>query len=526
MEDASFKSRVQQAFGALRSSSTSQRFWSVSEQEVERREWKTRQRDSSRDNAHCGAYYEEIARLVRQSRRGKSGRDIEGKWEDDLEAHRDENDMDIDHSWGSARGSNSRDEEGDWRERDMEEEGKEMRMMVGLDSTLDFEDEEDTYDKVAIGREGVGERLYMKDVQGSEDKINSFNVLPCSLSELRNVPRDPRANHLAARERLDEDSREAGTLSSRQYVESEQKQGFKRKSASETVMSRQDDECLIETKSILKKQKLGNGSHIYFPIVKPLEEIHAVESVPFPLKEPVVKDLESLPVVNQETGESEPPPLEKGHFEDCKLSSIEDNVKNVQDKKLTKRVRFVLHDSENSCDLQDIQVPAVTNKASHGHSSVVPDYVRNPSKYIHYTLDWSDEDDEKQNVEAFKSCQQLLGLSNTIRECEEKAFELPGKLEFRPRRKDCLKGNHTRACHHAIATEETALLALPAGIAAGYALEEQMQHVTSSMDGFSGTNVMEGYATHETVTEEKPAKGPRKYRSKMVVSDTDEKMEN
>ena len=32
----------------------------------------------------------------------------------------------------------------------------------------------------------------------------------------------------------------------------------------------------------------------------------------------------------------------------------------------------------------------------------MPDYVKNPSKYIHYTLDWSNEDSDTMNMQVFK----------------------------------------------------------------------------------------------------------------------------
>nr|XP_027102077.1 uncharacterized protein LOC113723010 [Coffea arabica] len=57
-----------------------------------------------------------------------------------------------------------------------------IRSSIGLDCTLDFEDEEDEYDKVAVGREKAGEGCSQR----------------------------PRANHMAAKLRLREDAEAAG----------------------------------------------------------------------------------------------------------------------------------------------------------------------------------------------------------------------------------------------------------------------------------------------------------------------------
>ncbi|XP_004310246.1 PREDICTED: uncharacterized protein LOC101315405 [Fragaria vesca subsp. vesca] len=68
---------------------------------------------------------------------------------------------------------------------------------IGMDPTLDFEDEEDEYDKVASGAEAADDvRLFMDDVTRHGSYLNSYNVL---------VGKDSRANHPAARHRLRED---------------------------------------------------------------------------------------------------------------------------------------------------------------------------------------------------------------------------------------------------------------------------------------------------------------------------------
>lgn len=78
---------------------------------------------------------------------------------------------------------------------------------IGLDCTLDNEEEEDDFDKVALGRENAGDRLYMSDVKAGRGSPNIFlDDLPDAVESME---RDPRANHLAARIRLKEDDEEA-----------------------------------------------------------------------------------------------------------------------------------------------------------------------------------------------------------------------------------------------------------------------------------------------------------------------------
>lgn len=73
----------------------------------------------------------------------------------------------------------------------------EIRSSIGLDSTLDNEEEEDEYDRVAEGREDAGDRLYMKNIIDQE--------ISCDPPEY-NIRRDPCANHMAAQVRLKEDA--------------------------------------------------------------------------------------------------------------------------------------------------------------------------------------------------------------------------------------------------------------------------------------------------------------------------------
>ncbi|KAL5171882.1 hypothetical protein HKD37_16G044751 [Glycine soja] len=89
---------------------------------------------------------------------------------------------------------------------DYDDEQWQIRAGIGRDCTLDYEEEEDQYDKQAIGKENSGDRVYMKDLNDDGVEISSCNVFPTSF---RDFVRDPRANHLAARIRLKQDDEAA-----------------------------------------------------------------------------------------------------------------------------------------------------------------------------------------------------------------------------------------------------------------------------------------------------------------------------
>lgn len=75
-----------------------------------------------------------------------------------------------------------------------------------------MQEEEDEYDKVAVGKEKGGDRLYMKDITDCGGvEMDSCTELPTSV---RNFTRDPRANHLAAKVRLKEDAEASNSIDS------------------------------------------------------------------------------------------------------------------------------------------------------------------------------------------------------------------------------------------------------------------------------------------------------------------------
>jgi hypothetical protein len=86
---------------------------------------------------------------------------------------------------------------------DYGDEEWEIKSLIGLDSTLDYEEEEDEYDKVADGKEEAKGNMYMKEINDYGIDVESSSMLPTSFKE---VVKDPRANLLAAKLRLKEDA--------------------------------------------------------------------------------------------------------------------------------------------------------------------------------------------------------------------------------------------------------------------------------------------------------------------------------
>ncbi|XP_009615549.1 uncharacterized protein [Nicotiana tomentosiformis] len=158
MDDDSFRARVHKVFGALSSSAPSSA-WSLTDDEVEKKEWNRSALKEDDDQTLSSSSYDG---LFKQNRRRNMN---------------DPND----------------EESGFEHPNDVWD----IRSSIGLDSTLDNEDEEDEYDRVAEGRVGAGDRLYMKNVIDQETSYDPSG---------RSIRRDARANHMAAQVRLKEDA--------------------------------------------------------------------------------------------------------------------------------------------------------------------------------------------------------------------------------------------------------------------------------------------------------------------------------
>ncbi|KAL7608858.1 hypothetical protein Lser_V15G13396 [Lactuca serriola] len=205
MED-SFKVRVDRAFGSLEASSSStikstssslSSLWCLTDEEIKRNEWIqdkiTVHKDKDEEHIHRlktpKIYSSFLQGLLAEP--STSHQDLES----DIQELEDEEDEEQQPPL-SKPDDHSND---DWN----------IRSSVGMDCTLDNEEEEDGYDKVALGREESTDRFYMRDVNDYEVEMDSNNELPDSITD---VIRDPRANHMAAKLRLKEDEESARKL--------------------------------------------------------------------------------------------------------------------------------------------------------------------------------------------------------------------------------------------------------------------------------------------------------------------------
>lgn len=124
--DESFRLRVEKVFGSLASSKPSalqSSMWSLTDDEVERREWRRGTDTSDREDTPCAASFDDFAKKDKRVSRRKLRRGLEED-PDDLNDHEDDGDEKPDRSF---RGGDEESEE--W----------EIRSSIGLDPTLDNE---------------------------------------------------------------------------------------------------------------------------------------------------------------------------------------------------------------------------------------------------------------------------------------------------------------------------------------------------------------------------------------------------
>ncbi|KAI3882594.1 hypothetical protein MKW92_051846 [Papaver armeniacum] len=191
--DDSFRVRVDKIFGGLdgpggsKSTDSIRSLWSLSDAEVEKKEWRKQHPPEEEEEIIPSSFQQSFIAKNNNKKKIKNGF---GDFDDDLfdfddleDDGEEEEDGDKENPGSSSRqGSNGGggDDDDDW----------EIRASMGLDSTLDNEDEEDEFDKFAVGREKAGDRTYLKDVTDYGDYLNSYNVIP---SSFKDHVRDPRA---------------------------------------------------------------------------------------------------------------------------------------------------------------------------------------------------------------------------------------------------------------------------------------------------------------------------------------------
>ncbi|XP_022750427.1 uncharacterized protein LOC111299479 [Durio zibethinus] len=365
MED-SFNVRVGKAFGSLASSFSSTNsnsksqslssLWSLTDDEIEKREW-NRDKESPQSEENSPEKKKPI------KFRAELEKDL-----DDLDDEDVEEEEELESSSKGVKPEDYNDEE--W----------EIKSSIGRDCTLDYEEEEDEYDKVAVGREKSGDRLYMKDVNDYEIDADSCNVLPTTF---RDFSRDPRANHIAAKlrlkedeeaakKRLEEDAEAAKKIDSLQVSDSDATAGV------DAHFSTFED---VNLKSILKR-----------------------------------KDAESNPKSQKRV---------RFDSEYCKNDCSEgpERTNNVP--------------REACLTEEEAMISNEVSTLPQDYPSGIPDYMRNPSKYTCYTFDSSDVDDES-NRQAYMAFVKQVKRSNaTEPQADDAPSDLAKPITFIPRRKAC-----------------------------------------------------------------------------------------
>jgi hypothetical protein len=144
--DDSFRLRVEKTFGSLATAppaSTPPSLWSLTDDEIEKREWNRGKQDDADEDQENKSYPSNLDGFFKKSL--------------------DDDDEDVNDKSSHFVKPDEYDEE-EW----------DIRSSVGLDCTLDNEEEEDGYDKVAIGDERTGDYLFMGDVVEQKNGIHKF----------------------------------------------------------------------------------------------------------------------------------------------------------------------------------------------------------------------------------------------------------------------------------------------------------------------------------------------------------------
>ncbi|XVE67607.1 hypothetical protein DITRI_Ditri09bG0001500 [Diplodiscus trichospermus] len=397
----SFNVRVHKAFAlpasysSPSSNSKSQSLsslWSLTDDEIDRREW----------NLHKGSPQPEDG-YFDNFPQNKYASNFCAELEKDLY---DLDDKDVEEE---ARPSSSKPE-------DYNDEDWEIKSSIGMDSTLDYGEEEDEYDKVAVGREKSQCRIYMNDVNDYEMDADSCNVFP---TMFKDFSRDPRANHVASKLRLKEDE-EAAKKRLEEDAEAAKRIGSLHVSDGDATVGMEARGSTFEdgnVKSILKR-----------------------------------KDAES-------NAKSQ----KRVRFDsECCKTDFREGPERAKDVPV------------EACSTEEEEA-MVSNEAfpmPQDYPSGIPDYTRNPSKYTRYTFDSSDIDDES-NQRAYMDFLKLVKRSDAT---ELQAYDAPSDLSkpvtFMPRRKisDVIMGESCRELkqfQEGIDKESMPRRGLPIGIAAG-----------------------------------------------------------
>lgn len=231
-----------------------------------------------------------------------------------------------------------------------------------------MQEEEDHYDKQALGQDDMGDRLYMSAI--NEDGIG------ISSRAFGDFSRDPRANHVAAKIKLEQDDGGAKEI----------------------------DVLHVSAKSTTPD--IGGGG-----------SGGGGDSVSVNFKS----------ILKSKDNTSESRPNKRVRFD----SECDDRDRNGDggddEREGTRDVRMKSSSMEEDAALNQ---PSKLQE----FASAVPDYIRNPSRYTHYTFDSSTDIDDKANKEAYMSFLAQIKGSNASSQADEALDDLPS-VTFIPKKK-------------------------------------------------------------------------------------------
>ncbi|CAE6100318.1 unnamed protein product [Arabidopsis arenosa] len=255
---------------------------------------------------------------------------------------------------------------------DYDEEEWEIKNSIGMDSTLDMEEEEDDNDKVALG-----EKVYscMKDVNDYETEADEWVELPASFNERE---KDPRANLIAAKLRLKEDAEAVHKLNSLHVSEELQ---------DNRSMSTENEKPLVVSEDNL----LGA-----------CKESHVGSADDTGLK-PILKRKEN-------------------QADDSKLQKRVRFSSDVKDSNLAEGDKDSVMETSSPDE----------HKVEADYPIGIPDYMQNPSKYTRYTFD-SGEVDEESNRKAYMDFLNMIRRKDEP--LVDPLVELPRSVAFVPKKK-------------------------------------------------------------------------------------------
>ncbi|XP_022741320.1 uncharacterized protein LOC111292934 isoform X1 [Durio zibethinus] len=360
-----FNVRVDKAFGSLASSSSSSSsnsksqslssLWRLTDDEIAKREWNGDKEGPQPEEGFCDNFPQKNKKKKAINFRAELEKDLDDLDDEDLE----EEEACV---WSSKGG----------KPEDYNDEEWEIKSSIGRDRTLDYEEEEDEYDKVAVGREKTRDCLYIKDINDYEIDADSCNMLPTAFKDFS---RDPRANNIAAKLRLKEDE--------------------------------EDAEAAIKIHSLRVSDSdatVGVDTHI-----STFEE----------------GNLKSI--LKRKDTESNPKSLKRVRFDsqyfrnDC--SEGPERTKDVPGEACSTKEEEAMVFNDAFTLPQD-------------YPSGIPDYMRNPSKYTRYTLDSSDVDDESNRQAYMDFLKLVKRCDATEPEADDAPCDLTKPVTFIPRRKN------------------------------------------------------------------------------------------